>query len=71
MAQAINTFIQGNPNISDDFLERQYSMIMKIALESSEEKMTSEAQQRLEKIASLQKANSEKTIRIRRKQRIC
>ena len=60
MAQAISTFIQSNPNTTDDFLERNYSMIMKTALESNDEKMNEEAQQRLETIASIQKMNSEK-----------
>lgn len=60
MAQAISTFIQSNPNTTDDFLERNYSMIMKTALESNDEKMDEEAQERLATIASIQKMNSEK-----------
>jgi hypothetical protein len=60
MAQAISSFIQKSPNITDDFLERNYSMIMKVALESNEEKMTAEAQQRLQQIASIEKMNGEK-----------
>jgi len=60
MAQAISMFIQNNSNITDDFLERNYTMIMKVALESNDQKMTADAQQRLEKIASIQKTNSEK-----------
>ncbi|MFA6255805.1 MAG: hypothetical protein WC606_01355 [Candidatus Absconditabacterales bacterium] len=60
MAQAISTFIQNTPNITDDFLEKNYSMIMNVALESNEQKITADAQQKLEKIASIQKVTSEK-----------
>ena len=61
MATAIGAFIQNSPDISDDFLARNYTMIMQTALDSNEQKMTQEAQQRLEQIASIQKAQSEES----------
>lgn len=60
VAQAIMTFIQNTPNITDDFLERNYTMIMRSALVNGEQQMASDAQERLEKIASIAKFNSAK-----------
>lgn len=60
MAQSITAFIKNNPNITDDFLEKNYTLIMNVGIESNDQQMTAEAQQRLETIASIEKANSEK-----------
>lgn len=55
IANAMTTFIKGSQNVSDDFLERNYMMIMQLAIEGNEKNMNEKEKTRLEKIASIRK----------------